>query len=119
MIYTTAIVGVAVIFALIAFFWTLSGWGSGRAFENRIAAHLGIPRNVFHMLLVNGVGESSRDVLKALEKSKVDLDQASIELGPLLSKGVGRIEARFGPQEMIDNVKPIVSRLVSEFEMKR
>ena len=29
------------------------------------------------------------------------------------------MEKRFGPQEMIDNVKPIVARLVSEFEMKR
>lgn len=66
------------------------------------------------MLIVNGVAESG-DVLKALERSKLDLGQASIELGPLLSKGVERIEARFGAQEMIDNVKPIVARLVSEF----
>ncbi len=70
------------------------------------------------MLLVNGVAESG-DVLKTLEKSKLDLGQASIALAPVLAKGIGRIEARFGPQEMIDNVKPIVARLVSEFEMKR
>jgi len=70
------------------------------------------------MLLVNGVAESG-DVLRALEKSSPDLGQASVELGPLLSKGISRIEARFGTQEMIDNVKPIVARLVSEFELKR
>jgi len=119
LIYTTAIVGVTVIFALAAFFWKRSGFGSGRAFGNRIAAHTGIPRNVFHMLVVNGVADSSGDVLKALEKSQPDLGQASIELGPVLSKGIARMEARFGPQEMVDSVKPIVARLVSEFETKR
>ena len=71
------------------------------------------------MLLVNGIAESSNDVLKTLEKSTPDLGQASIALGPALSKGIGRMEARFGPQEMIDNVKPIVARLVSEFDLKR
>lgn len=119
MIYTAAIVGVAVIFALAVFFWKRSGFGSGRTFGNRIAAHIGIPRTVFHMLLVNGLADSSGDILKTLEKSKLDLGQASIELGPPLSKGIERMEARFGTQEMIDNVKPIVTRLVSEFETKR
>lgn len=71
------------------------------------------------MLVVNGVADSSGDVLKALEKSKPGLGQASIELGPVLSRGIARMEKRFGPQEMIDNVKPIVARLVSEFEMNR
>ena len=42
-----------------------------------------------------------------------------MELGPVLARGIKRIEARFGTQEMIDSVKPIVERLVSEFEMKR
>ena len=70
------------------------------------------------MLLVNGLAESAGDVLKALEKSTPDLDQASIALGPALSKGITRMEARFGAQEMIDSVKPIVARLLSEFETK-
>lgn len=118
LIYTVAIGGVVVIVALIVFFWKRSGFGSGRAFGNRIAAHVGIPRNVFHMLLVNG-GAESGDILKALEKAKLDVGRASIELGPLLSKGIGRIEARFGTQEMVDKVKPIVAELVSKFEMKR
>lgn len=117
MIYTVAIGGVAFIVALMVFFWKRSGFGSGRTFGNRIAAHVGIPRNVFHMLLVNS-GAKSGDVLKALEKSKLDVGPASIALAPLLSKGIGRIEARFGTQEMVDKVKPIVARLVAEFEMK-
>lgn len=108
----------AVIFAMAAFFWKQFGLGSGRAFGSRIAVHLGMPKNVFHMLLANGAAEPG-DVLEALQKSTPDLAQASIELGPTLSKGIGRIEARFGPQEMIDQVKPVVARLVSEFEKKR
>ena len=72
-----------------------SRFGSGRAVGNRMASDIGIPRSVFLILLVNG-GAVSGDVLKALEKSKPDLGQASIELGPLLFKGIARIEARFG-----------------------
>ncbi|MEO8545536.1 MAG: hypothetical protein ABJA49_06445 [Betaproteobacteria bacterium] len=119
LIYTAALVGVAAIFALMAFFWKRFGPRSGRAFGNRIAAHNGIPRKVFHMLLASGVADSAVDVLRDLEKSEPDSGQAGIELGPLLAKGIKRMEARFGAQEMIDNVKPIVARLVSEFEMKR
>jgi len=118
LIYTTAIVGVAVLVALGAFFWSLIGAGSGRAFGNRVAAHIGISNSLFHSLLVNGAKGSPRDLLVSLEKSTPDLDQASIQLGPPLSRGIQRLEARFGPQEMIDKVKPIVARLVSEFEHK-
>ena len=44
------------------------------------------------------------------------LDQASIELGPILQRGIERLEARFGPQEMYDMAKPIVARLVVRSE---
>lgn len=118
LIYSVAIGGVLVLLGLLAFLWSRTGFGSGRAFGNRIAAHTGMPKNVFHMLLVHGVAEPL-DVLKALEKSTPDLAQASTELGPLLARGMGRIEARFGRQEMIDRVKPTVARLVSEFELKQ
>lgn len=70
------------------------------------------------MLLVNGVAESGA-LLKALAASTPDLDQASIALGPVLSKGIVRVEARFGAQEMVDKVKPTVARLVAEFELKQ
>lgn len=118
MIYTTAIIGIAFVVALAVFFWRLSGIGSGRALGNRIAAHIGISRSLFHSLLINGVKGSPRDLLASLEKSKLDLEQASIALGPSLSRGIQRLEARFGPQEMIDKAKPVVARLVSEFEKK-
>ena len=118
MIDTAAILGVGVLIGLLVFFWRQVGAGSGRAFRNRIAAHLGISRSLFRTLLVNGVKGSPRDLLVSLEKSKPDLDQASIELGPSLSRGIDRLEARFGPQDMIDEVKPIVARLVSKADQQ-
>ena len=113
MIHTTAIFGIVILIALLVFFWKRSGVGSGRGFGNRIAAHIGIPRGLFHSLLDNGAKGSSRELLASLEKSKLDLDQASAELGPTLARGIERLEARFGSQEMIDKAKPIVARLVA------
>ena len=119
MIYSAAIVGIAVLVALLVFFWRRSGIGSGRAFANRIAAHIGIPKNVFHILLTHGVSGSPRDLLASLEKSQPGLDQARVELGPTLAKGIERMEARFGRQEMVDKAKPLVAGLVSELERTR
>jgi hypothetical protein len=116
LIHTAAIAGIVVLIALTVFFWRRSGIGSGRTFGNRIAAHIGISRSLFHSLLDHGAKGSSRDLLASLEKSKLDLDQASIELGPSLSRGIERLEAHFGSQEMVDKAKPIVARLVSESE---
>ena len=118
MVHTAAIVGVVVLIALLAFFWRRSGIGSGRTFGNRIAAHIGIPRGLFHSLLDHGVKGSSRALLASLESAKIGLDQASVELGPSLSRGIDRLEARFGTQEMVDKAKPIVARLMSESEQK-
>jgi hypothetical protein len=111
--YSAAIVGVAVLVALAVFFWRRDGIGSGRSFGNRIAAHIGIPKSLFHSLLDHGVKGSSRELLASLERAGMDLDQASVELGPPLSRGIDRLEARFGRQEMVDKVKPIVAGLVS------
>lgn len=119
MIYSAALVGLAALVALLVFFWRRSGIGSGRAFGNRIAAHIGIPKNVFHMLLTHGASGSPRDLLASLARSNIGLDQASVQLGPPLAKGIQRMEARFGRQEMVDNAKPIVERLVSELEQPR
>lgn len=115
---TAAILGVGVLVGLLVFLWKQVGAGSGRTFRNRIAAHIGISRSLFRSLLVHGVNGSPRDLLVSLEKSKLDLEQASVKLGPSLSRGIERLEARFGPQEMIDEVKPIVARLVAEAGQK-
>jgi hypothetical protein len=114
LIFTPAILGVLVLVALVVFFWKRNGIGSGRTFGNRIATHLGISRSLFHSLLVHGVKGSPRELLASLERAKMGLDQASVALGPSLSRGVERLEARFGRQDTLDTVKPIVARLASE-----
>ncbi len=116
MINSAAIVGVVTLIALLVFFWKRSGIGSGRAFGNRIAAHLGIPKSLFHSILAHGAKGSPRALLASLEKSTPNLDQASRELAPALSRGIERLEAHFGPQEMVDMAKPVVARLLSETE---
>ena len=117
-ISTAAILGVGVLLGLLVFFWKQVGAGSGRVLRNRVAAHLGISRSLFRSLLVHGVKGSPRDLLVSLEKSKLSLAQASIKLGPALALGIERLEARFGPQDTIDEVKPIVARLVSDADQK-
>ncbi|MEP7282386.1 MAG: hypothetical protein ABI696_10445 [Rubrivivax sp.] len=109
--FAPALVGVVVLLALGVFFWRRNGPGSGRSFGNRIAAHLGVKRSVFHALLDVGLRESSRETLSRLEKSGVGLQQAAVELARALSSGIERMEARFGRQEMVDAVKPIVASL--------
>jgi hypothetical protein len=47
------------------------------------------------------------------------LDEASVELGPSLNRGYERLAARFGAQEMYDNVKPIVARLLAASESRQ
>lgn len=116
--YFPMTVGLMVLIGLAVFFWKRDGPGSGRAFGNRIARHIGVPRKVFHALLESGAKGSSRELLASLEASKTSLDDASLQLGPVLSRGIERMEGRFGPQEMYDNAKPTVARLVAEFERR-
>lgn len=119
MIQIQAVVGVLILVALAVFFWRRYGIGSGHAFGNRLAAHNGIPRNTFYYLLDNGGKDSPREFLASLEKSNLSLDQASVAIAPTLSRGIERLEARFGTQEMYDQAKPIVARLLAESEQKK
>jgi hypothetical protein len=119
LISEAAIVGVATLLALAVFLWKRVGIGSGRKLETRVAAHLGIPRNLFHSLVEHGVVGSSRDLLATLEKSRLSLHQASVELAPSLARGAQRLEAHFGPQEQLDHAKPVIARLLAEYEKAR
>ena len=118
MINESAIVGVLTLIALFVFFWKRYGVGSGRRFGNQIAKHIGVPRSLFHSLLAHGLAGSSGNLLASLEKSKLTLIQASVELGPVLSKGAERLEAHFGSQESLDNVKPIIKKLLLDYNNK-
>lgn len=109
----TAIFGAAILMALAFFLWKRFGIDSGRAFGNRIAKHNGLRRSTFWYLIKNGVEDSAYDLLRSLEKSNISLDQASIEVGPILEKGIERLEARFGTQEIYEAAKPVIARLVA------
>jgi len=109
----TAIFGAAILMALAFFLWKRFGIDSGRAFGNRIAKHNGLRRSTFWYLIKNGVEDSAYDFLRSLEQSNTSLDQASIAVGPILQKGIERLEARFGTQEIYETAKPVVDRLVA------
>lgn len=104
--------------ALLVFAWKQVGIGSGRSFGNHIAAHIGMPKSLFYTLLANGAKGSYQDLLISLEKAELSLDQASIEIAPSLSRGIERLEARFGPQDMYNEVKPTLAKLMSAVEQK-
>ena len=117
--YLPTVVGVVLLLGLAVYFWKRDGPGSGRTFGNRIAEHIGMPKNVFHGLLDYGAKGSSRELLASMERSKKTLDEASVELGPVLNRGMERMEARFGAQDMYDKAKPVVARLLAEFESRQ
>jgi hypothetical protein len=112
------LVSLAILIALAMFFWKQIGPGSGRAYGNRIARQIGLPRNTFWYLLENGADGTSMEILSALKGSGSDLHQAGVELGPTLQKGLKRLEARFGVQEIYEQAKPVVARLVASHEQK-
>lgn len=118
MVHIPAVAGLLILVVLAVFFWKRYGIGSGHAFGNRLAAHNGIARNTFYYLLDNGAKGASREYLASLERSNLSLDQASLAIAPTLSRGLERLEARFGTQEIYEKAKPIVARLLAESEQK-
>jgi len=109
----TTLFSIAILIALAVFFWKRYGIGSGRGFGNRIAKHNDLRRSTFWYLINNGAKGSALDLLKSLEQSNMDLDQASIAVGPTLQRGIELLEARFGTQEMYEAAKPIVAKLTA------
>lgn len=110
--YLVLIGNAAIWVAIAAFFWINYGPKSGRAFGNEIASYNKIQRKVFWYLLDNGAKGSSLALLKKLQRSSGSVQEASIALGPTLQRGLERLEARFGHQDMYEPAKPIIARLV-------
>lgn len=110
--YFPTIFGVFVLIGIAVFFWRREGPGSGRAYGNRIAAHIGIPRRVFWPLLENGVKGSSRELLASLQRDGVGMDAASAQVAPWLVRGMERLESRFGTQEMYEQAKPRIAAVL-------
>lgn len=103
-------------FLFLVLVWKRGGLGKGRKFGNKIAKNLGLSNNFFHSVLELGVSGPSLLTLSMLEDLGYTLEQASIELAPSLDRGLVAFENRFGSQEMIDNAKPIVAQLLTEWE---
>ena len=114
--YFPTIFGVLVLIGIAVFFWRREGPGSGRAYGNRIAAHIGIPKRVFWPLLENGVKGSSRELLASLQQDGVSMGAASAQVAPWLIRGMERLEARFGTQEMYEQAKPRIAAVLPEPE---
>lgn len=112
------IINVVVLLALVVFVWKRLGPNSGRAYGNRIAAHVGMPKKTFWYLMENGTHGSTLQVLAPMEKSELSLSQAGIKLAPTLQKGLDRLEARFGVQEMYEEAKPVIAKLLAASEQK-
>lgn len=108
---TLIIVGsLSILIGLSLFFWKTYGPYSGRAFGNRLAKHLNLPRSTFWYLLDNGAKGSALDLMLSLERHSDGLDSASRQVAPTLQRGLERLEARFGTQGIYEQVKPIVAR---------
>ena len=112
------LINVAVLVALVVFVWKRLGPNSGRAYGNSLAAHLGIPKKTFWYLMENGTHGSTLQVLAPMEKSGLSLSQAGVQLAPTLQKGLDRLEARFGTQEIYEQAKPVVAKLMAAFEQR-
>ena len=109
----STLINAAILIALVFFLWKHFGIGSGRSFGNKIAKHIGLRPSTFWYLIDNGAKGPALDLLKSLEQSNTSLDQASAALGPVLQKGIERLETRFGQQDIYEVAKPIVARLVA------
>lgn len=109
-------IGITIFILFMLFMWARGGLGKGRKYGNKIAKHLGMSNNFFHTVLENGVTGPSLQVLAMLDGASLTLQQASVQLAPSLERGLIALENRFGRQEMIDNAKPIVVRLLKEWE---
>ena len=114
--YFPTIFGVFVLIGIAVFFWRRDGPGSGRAYGNKIAAHIGIPNKVFWPLLENGVKGSSREMLASLQQNGTSIGAASAHVAPWLVRGIERLEARFGSQEMYEQAKPRIAAFLAESE---
>ena len=114
---TWVLIGWAVaILVLWRFIWSRMGLGKGRAYGNKLAAHLGWQKNFFHSVLDNGVNGPSLMVLNSIMQMGVSHHQATVMLAPSLARGLNALDSRFGPQAMIEEAKPIVKNLLEEWE---
>ena len=116
MLSTTTLVLLLLWLAFMAFIWFRVGLSKGRKIGNKVAAHIGIEKNLFHTILENGVTGPSLQTLSILDNAYLSIDQISVMLAPSLTRGVLALEQRFGQQHQLELAKPIVSALQARWE---
>ncbi len=117
---TILIIVALVVVAVLAFGWKFFGLGKARKYGNRIADHLGISRNLFHSILESGVGKDGMPSLMLLNGLQaVPVDRAAVRLAPSLIRGMMALESRFGPQQQIEEIKPVVTTLFVEWQAEQ
>lgn len=118
MLSTTTLVLLLLWLAFMAFIWFRVGLSKGRKIGNKVAAHIGIEKNLFHTILENGVTGPSLQTLSILDNAYLSIDQISVMLAPSLTRGVLALEQRFGQQTQLELAKPIVSALQARWEIE-
>jgi hypothetical protein len=98
------------------FIWKRMGLGKGRSYGNRLAKYLGWNKNFFHTVLETGFGNTSLTFLNSLEQAGLSHHQATVLLSPHLARGLHALESRFGPQAMIEQARPTVESLLSQWQ---
>ncbi len=100
----------------IAFVWLRGGLHKGRKFGNEIADHLGWSHNFFHSVLDNGVGPlgPSLQLLSTLKAMNLTAANASVHIARHLRDGLNNLESKFGPQQIISDVRAQVEALLVE-----
>lgn len=100
------------------FIWFRGGLSKGRKIGNKVAAHIGIEKNLFHTILENGVSGPSLQMLNSFDSAYFSIDQISVMLAPSLTRGILALEQRFGQQPQLEHAKPIVSALQARWEIE-
>lgn len=111
---TTIIVGLWVLFLLL-FAWKFKFF-KGRFYGNKVAAHIGIPKNLFHTLL-DKTPMPSLLWLAHLKETGTSLEDTATVLSPYMRVRLYALEDSFGPQPMLEEAKPVVERLYRQYQV--
>ena len=100
--------------------WVAGGFHKGRRYGNRIAAHLGMEKNLFHTLVEHGgVPAYPLMYLSSLHQAGLSEHDAAVILAPALRNGLLDLDARFGAQKQLEAAKPVIAKLLQELESRQ
>lgn len=112
---TWAIVILVVWLLFMALIWKRMGVWSGRSYGNALAKYLGWSSGFFHTALDEGSGSSGLLLLNTLKQQGLSHHEATVRLSPYLARGLNALDARFGPQAMIEQARPTAESLLAQW----